>query len=94
MTPRARFDRHAERHDVLSLDLDHLSLIARDGDVRIRPGVAVPGKVLADGAHAGVGEALHDARAQRADRGGVEMQRAVADHRASRRSRGRAPARS
>ena len=55
------------------------------GDIVVRVGEreAVTGKMLAHGAHAGVGEALDDRAGERADGVGVEMQRAVADHAAS-----------
>src|SRR3982074_1478056 len=36
--------------------------------------------MLADRGHAGIGKTLDGARAERADRGRIEMQRAIADH--------------
>ncbi len=75
--------RHAKGHEVLLRDLGELALVARHRDVGVRLGVAMPREVLADRPHAGLREALHNARAERADRGGVEVQRAVTDDRAA-----------
>src|SRR5678815_5590394 len=43
----------------------------------------MPGKMLRHRGYATLRQPLHQARPQRADRGGVEMQRAIADHRAA-----------
>ena len=79
---QAGLERRPIGRDVLLQDFGKASSVFGDAHVRVGDGKAVTGEMLAHRRHAGVGEALHDGRREGADSVRVEMQRAVADHRA------------
>ena len=76
-------DGRLERQQVLPQDFLHAALVAGHGHVRVGGGEAVPGKMLAHGSHPGFLQSQDQLGSKSAHRGGVEVQRPVADHAAA-----------
>jgi hypothetical protein len=68
---------------ILALDFRERSPVHGNRDMRVGGDKSVPRKMLADRSHAAVAQTADQSCAQRADSDRVEMQRPVADHRAS-----------